>query len=73
MTIRFDEAILMAAAGLMVNVATAWLLSAGASMPHGGADNSGTQEVFAMKRANTGLTSSNVCLAALELAQSSRF
>ncbi|MGH6849001.1 MAG: CDF family Co(II)/Ni(II) efflux transporter DmeF [Methylocella sp.] len=34
-TIQFDEAILIAAGGLVVNIATAWLLSAGGGDQHG--------------------------------------
>jgi cation diffusion facilitator family transporter len=34
-TIHFDEAILIAAGGLIVNIATAWLLSAGGGNHHG--------------------------------------
>jgi Co/Zn/Cd efflux system component len=40
-TIHFDEAILIAAGGLIVNIATAWLLSAGGGDHHGHAHGHG--------------------------------
>jgi cation diffusion facilitator family transporter len=42
-TIHFDEAILIAAGGLIVNIATAWLLSAGGGDHHGHAHGHGVR------------------------------
>jgi cation diffusion facilitator family transporter len=49
-TIHFDEAILIAAGGLIVNIATAWLLSASGGDHHGHAHGVGDRARSASAR-----------------------